>query len=252
MIALLRAELLRFRSRRLVKTLTIVGLLGTATIVVILAVRSNPEVGNVFTMTEGREFIEGTSSLLAIAGWLIGTSLVGAEWQAGTMTTLLTWEPRRLRVLVAKTLAAAIGVFAMVFLLDLIFTGLMALVAATRGSAEGLDATFTRSLIGLDARVATLAAFGAILGLALATVTRNTGAALGIAFVYLAIVEGIIRGLRPGWRAWLLGDNSSIFLLGQTDDEIGRSLWSAALVVVVWCITCLSVATATFRTRDVD
>jgi ABC-type transport system involved in multi-copper enzyme maturation permease subunit len=249
-IALVRSELRRFRSRRLVKALAVVALIGIATTVVILAVRSRPP--NIFTLSDARPFLEGTASLFAIAGWLIGTSLVGAEWQAGTMTTLLTWEPRRIRVLVAKTLAAAIGVFAMILLLDLVFTGLMALVAATRGSTEGMDSSLVRSIVGLDVRVATLAALGAVLGLSLATVTRNTGAALGIAFVYLAIVEGIVRGFLPGWRAWLLGDNSSIFLLAQTDAELGRSLWSAALVVLVWCAAFLSVAGATFLARDVD
>jgi hypothetical protein len=136
--------------------------------------------------------------------------------------------------------------------LDLLFTGLMALVAATRGTTEGADASLVRSLVGLDVRVAALAALGAILGLSLAMVTRNTGAALGIAFVYLAIVEGLIRGFLPGWRAWLLGDNSTIFLLAQTDGEIGRSMLSAALVVVVWCVAWLSIASATFLVRDVD
>ena len=252
MIALLRSELRRFRSRRLVKALTVVALLGIATTVVILAVRSQAGTSNAFGLGDARPFIEGTASLFAIAGWLIGTSLAGAEWQAGTMTTLLTWEPRRFRVLAAKALAAAIGVFAMILLLDLLFTGLMALVAATRGSPEGTDASLVRSLVGLDVRVATLAALGAILGLSLAMVTRNTGATLGIAFVYLVIVEGLFRQFLPGWRAWLLGDNSTIFLLAQTDAEIGRSLWSAVLVVVVWCIAWLSVATATFLARDVD
>src|SRR6185436_7510807 len=50
MIALLRSELLRFRSRRLVKALSIVALLGMATIVVILAVKSNPPPGHAFTI----------------------------------------------------------------------------------------------------------------------------------------------------------------------------------------------------------
>jgi ABC-type transport system involved in multi-copper enzyme maturation permease subunit len=251
-ITLVRSELRRFRSRRLVKALTIIALVGIATTVVILAVRSNPGTGNVFTLGDARPFLEGTASLFAIAGWLIGTSLVGAEWQAGTMSTLLTWEPRRSRVLVAKTIAAAIGVFALVFVLDLLFTGLMALVAATRGSTDGADASLVRSLVGFDVRVATLAALGAILGLSLGMVTRNTGATLGIAFVYLVIIEGIFRQFLPGWRAWLLGDNSTIFLLAQSDGEIGRSMLSAALVVVLWCVAWLSVAMGTFLVRDVD
>ena len=87
MIALVRSELRRFRSRRLVKALTIVALVGIATTVVILAVRSDAGTSNAFRLEDARPFLEGTASLFAIAGWLIGTSLVGAEWQAGTMTT---------------------------------------------------------------------------------------------------------------------------------------------------------------------
>jgi len=34
--------------------------------------------------------------------WVIGASSIGAEWQARSITTLLTWEPRRARVLAAK------------------------------------------------------------------------------------------------------------------------------------------------------
>ena len=47
------------------------------------------------------------------------------------------------------------------------------------------------------------------------------------AFVYLAIVEGILRGFWQGWRAWLLGDNATMFVLGQTDAELSRTLVSA-------------------------
>ena len=38
---------------------------------------------------------------------------------------------------------------------------------------------------------------------------RNTGAALGIGFVYLVIVESAVRALRPRWQPWLLSDNAA-------------------------------------------
>jgi ABC-type transport system involved in multi-copper enzyme maturation permease subunit len=246
-IALVRSELLRFRSRRLVKALTIVALFGILLIVVIIAVKSHPGRPSEFSMLVARDFLEGTSTLFVIAGWLIGTSLVGAEWQAGTMTTLLTWEPRRFRVLMTKTLAAAIGVFVMMLALVLLFTGLMWLVAATRGSTVGLDA----SLLWYAVRLAALAAIGAVLALGLTTVTRNSAAALGIAFAYLLVVEGLIRGFLPGWRGWLLGDNFTEFLLDHGGLP-GRSLTSSFAVLALWCLAFLSIATATFLARDVD
>ena len=246
MIALLRAELLRFRSRRLVKALAIVALTGMVTIVTILAVQTHPGASDAFSLGDAREFIEGTAALFAIAGWLIGTSLVGAEWQAGTMTTLLTWEPRRFRVLATKALAAAAGVFVTVLVLNLIYLGLLTLVATTRGSTGGFEVP----LLWFIVRIATLASVGGVLGLALATVTRNTGAALGIAFVYLAIVEGIIRGFRPDWRGWLLGDISGEFVL-MNGGVPGRTLTQSVAVLCLWILAFLTIAIATFRARDV-
>ena len=247
MIALLRAELLRLRSRRLVKALAVLAALGMPTIVTILATQSHPGSSDAFSLGDAREFIEGTATLFVIAGWLIGASLVGAEWQAGTITTLLTWEPRRSRVLGTKTVAAAAGAFVFVLVSNLVFLGLLALVAVTRGSTDGLDA----SVFWFIVRISALASVGAILGLALATVTRNTAAALGIAFVYLAIVEGIIRGFRPGWRGWLLGDSSTEFAL-MHGGVPGRTFSHSAAVLAMWCIAFLTVAMVTFRARDVD
>ena len=245
MIALVGSELLRFRSRRLVKALAAVAVLGMVVIAVIVAAKSTPT--DPFSMANAPEFLKGTASFLAIAGWVIGASMIGAEWQTGTMTTLLTWEPRRLRVLVAKTIAVAVGVFVMVFALELIFTGLLSLVAVTRGSTGGAQA----SLLGLDARVAGLAAFGAVLGLGLAGITRNTAAALGISFVYLAIVEALLRGFFPGWAPWLLGDNGTTFLLGGDSLAIGRTMLTSALVLVTWCGALLVGAAGSFLARDV-
>jgi ABC-type transport system involved in multi-copper enzyme maturation permease subunit len=247
-IALVRSELLRFRSRRMVKALAGVAVLGMVVTAVIIAINSHPGSADAFSMANAENSLKGSSSLLVIAGWVIGASMIGADWQTGTMTTLLTWEPRRLRVLIAKAIAAAVGVFALVFVLELIFTGLLALVASTRGVGSGAEA----SLLGLDARIAGLAAFGGILGLGLAGITRNTAAAIGIAFAYLAIVEALIRGFFPGWAPWLLGDNGTVFLIGRDSLGLGRTTLGAALVLTTWCAVFLVAAAGTFLARDVD
>jgi hypothetical protein len=57
------------------------------------------------------------------------------------------------------------------------------------------------------------------MGASIATIGRNTAAALGIAFGYLAIVEPAIRGLRPSWSPWLLGDNSVVVITNQTPEH---------------------------------
>lgn len=40
-------------------------------------------------------------ALLIIAGFMVGASAVGADWQAGFIPTLLTWEGRRVSVFLA-------------------------------------------------------------------------------------------------------------------------------------------------------
>src|SRR5439155_2452759 len=48
------------------------------------------------------DVFKGTTVPLVLLAWVLSASFIGAEWHAGTVTTLLTWEPRRIRVLVAK------------------------------------------------------------------------------------------------------------------------------------------------------
>ena len=252
MSALLSVELRRFFARRLVKALSVMALAGIAVAGILVAVNSRP--GDEFHISHVATFFEGTSFLFAIGGWVIGASLAGAEWQAGTVTTLLTWEPRRLRVLVAKAAACALGIIALVATLDVVFGLVLSLVAATRGSIAGLDmGLFVRAVSGLVLRIAAISAIGSLLGLAIAMVAHNTGAAIGIGFVYLAVVEGIMRGLKPGWARWLIGDNANVLVLGGDTGfpPIGRSVWGAALVLALYVAGLLFVAAASFRARDV-
>jgi ABC-2 type transport system permease protein len=136
-------------------------------------------------------------SLFAISlGWLLGSSLVGADGHAGTIATLLTWEPRRIRVLLAKLAGGALA-FTLAVLLQLLLGAALLPAGLLRGTTEGIDAGWLRSLGGVGLRVAAVSVLGAIMGLSLAAIGRNTAAALGIAFGYLAIIEGAIRACAP-------------------------------------------------------
>lgn len=251
MTALVSVEVRRFFARRLVKALAVLAVGVIALTGVLVAVNSRP--GSEFRLAELPVILEGTSFLFVIGGWLIGSSFVGAEWQAGTMATLLTWEPRRLRVLVAKAVACAAGVIVLVVALEAVFALILALVASARGSTAGVDADLIRSATWLAIRISTVSAVGGLLGLALAMVAHNTGAAIGIGFAYLAVVESIVRGLRPGWAPWLLGDNAGVFIVGRDASfpPIGRSTWEAALVLGLYVGGFLVVAAGSFRARDV-
>jgi hypothetical protein len=91
------------------------------------------------------------------------------------------------------------------------------------------------------------------MGLSIATLGRNTAAALGIAFGYLAIVEPAIRGLRPSWSPWLLGDNVIVVITNQTQNTplVGRSTLEAATLVACYTLALLAAALFAFRRRDI-
>ena len=62
------------------------------------------------------------------------------------------------------------------------------------------------------------ATFSAVIGAAVAAVGRHTAAALGVVFVWTAVIEGLIRGFRPHWTPWLLGDNLVSFLSWESPE----------------------------------
>jgi len=97
-------------------------------------------------------------------GWLLGASLVGAEWHAGTMATLLTWEPRRLRVLAAKLVAAGALAFTLAVGLQLLLGAALLPAGLLRGTTQGIDSSWMRSLSGVGLRVAGVSVLGAMMG----------------------------------------------------------------------------------------
>lgn len=199
------------------------------------------------------DILVGMSVFAISLGWLLGSSLVGAEWHAGTMATLLTWEPRRVRVLVAKLVAAGALAFMLAILVQLLLGAALLPAGLLRGTTQGIDASWMRSLGGVGLRVAAASVLGAMMGLSIATIGRNTAAALGIAFGYLAIVESTIRGLRPRWQPWLLGDNIMVVITNQPQNFplVDRSTLGAAALLIGYTLALVAVALVNFRRRDI-
>src|SRR5215217_7283341 len=201
------------------------------------------DLGNIFL---------GTSFLLAAIGLIVGASFVGAEWHWGTAATLLTWESRRTRVILVKAFVCVVTVFVLLLGLQLVFGVVLWLDAVTRGITEGTDAAWLRSVTGHVVRAAALGSFAAAVGLAIATVGRNTAAALGAGAVYFGVVEGLVRALRPSWQRWLIGDNAVLFRTG-TDNRyppLDRSTTSSGLVLLAYSVVLVATAVAWFRARD--
>lgn len=199
------------------------------------------------------DILKGTTAPLVIVAWLIGASAIGADWQSRTLTTLLTWEPRRTRVLLVKA-AAAMAIAAAFFLVAqaLLFGALLPSVLA-HGTTAGADAGWARELAGVVGRGTVMVAVAAGIGFALASVGRNTAAAMGIGFAYVVVIEQVVGQFLEDWRRWLLLGNIIVFVVGQGEAEgvPGRSVLGAGLFLVAVTAGLLVGAAAVFRRRDV-
>ena len=192
----------------------------------------------------------GTSLVLVVAAWLVGASFIGAEWHTGNITTVLTWEPRRLRLLIAKLCACLIVVSVVALVLHVLLALALLPAAAFRGSTSGFDLGETSAVV---LRVIALADIGAVLGFALAAIGRNTAAALGAGFAYIAIVENVVRAWKPNWSRWLITDNAIFFVSGDPPIfEFGdRGVTGAGALLAAYALGLFVLAAALFRARDV-
>lgn len=155
----------------------------------------------------------GFGGASAVLAFLIGATWIGAEWSARSIVALLFWVPQRLTVMAAKigVLAAATAVFAIA--VQLAWLAMAGLLEAVAGAGEPLPPEFWPDLLATQGRIVLLVALVALIGFGLANLVRNTGAALGVGFVYFAIVETALRILRPAWEPWLLSNSIAGLLI---------------------------------------
>lgn len=197
------------------------------------------------------ESLQGLAIPFLMLGWIVGASFIGAEWHNRMLTTTLTWEPRRMRLLVAKAAALAACVAIWILLLQALFSLFMYPAAAVYGITNTVDASFWRELGAIALRVDVLSVLAALLGFALATIGRSTAAALGIGFAYLTVVEGMIRGFKPEWADWLLGDNIALFLVGNENSPLGHGQGAAGWLLLAYAAGLLALATLFFKHREI-
>jgi ABC-type transport system involved in multi-copper enzyme maturation permease subunit len=196
--------------------------------------------------------LQGVSAVLALIGWALGASLVGAEFSSRGMTTLLTWEPRRRRVFLAKALAVLVAMAALALAALVLVTLAMVPALVLHGAPVGPFDPTVASLAGTIGRGVALATLAAGIGFAIATIGRNTAIALGAGFAYIIVFEYVVGSSIERWRRWLLLGNVIVFVSGEDGggDVTGRSVTVAGLFLAAVAITLLVAAAGAFRTRD--
>nr|MDQ3610045.1 hypothetical protein [Actinomycetota bacterium] len=129
------------------------------------------------------------------------------------MVALLFWEPRRFKVMRVKLAVLTGAAVVLAIIGQALWWGTALVMARYLGRTGALPDDFYTDLLAQQGRSVLLVVLAALLGFGLSNLIRNTGAALGVGFVYFAVVETAIRAVRPRWQEWLLTDNAAALVL---------------------------------------
>ncbi len=207
-----------------------------------------------FKLRSLKGILQGVTAPLVVVAWLIGASVIGSDWQTRTITTVLTWEPRRARVLLTKAFSCVVVAAAFALLTQGLLSLALLPSAYLHGTTAGTGGDFGLSVIGVLLRGTGLIAVAAAVGFSVASVGRNTAAALGIGFAYFLVIENVVGSFLEGLRRWLILGNAIVLVSGKNSggEVAGRSVVVAAIYLASVGAGLLAVATLVFRRRDVS
>ncbi|WP_164701153.1 ABC transporter permease subunit [Modestobacter sp. KNN46-3] len=199
----------------------------------------------------------------AVLAFLIGATFVGAEWSSRSMIALLFWETRRPRVIGAKIVVVAVASAVLGVVAQGAWLAMAGLWRTFAGDGVALPDGFWSELLATAGRGVLLTTLAGLLGFGLTNLVRNTGAALGVGFVYFAVLETAARALRLEWQPWLLTNNASALVVpdgltlflgsdpitGESTEYLLGNLQAGVFMAVVTGVV-LTLGTVLFTRRD--
>lgn len=253
MTGLIRAEFRRMASRTMFRVLLLIVLavMGFACTMVFLNARDVQ-----FDAAIVIAFLVASGVLFTLSV-VVGASFVGAEWNSGSMTTLLTWEPRRNRVLLAKLIAVVVTTFVATLVVLVILVLFLLPSAAVHGTTSGVP---WWSVTGVWLRIGTVAAIGGAVGVGLANVMRSAAGPIATWLIFQFVASPALI-LWKGWLVRWLPDgvirqfvslaNALRGSISGTPFQFGGNVLRGGLVLGAYTVALVAAGYAVFRTRDV-
>ncbi|MFC0623580.1 ABC transporter permease subunit [Kribbella deserti] len=215
-------------------------------------------------------YLLGGSYLLIFVAFLLGAGFIGAEFSSGSIGSWLTFEPRRLRVYASKLLAAFNGVIPLALGFFALLVAGAWVVIDRNGRTAGMTAERWGDFAEAGLRITVLTAVVAALGVVVGGLFRHTAAALGLAMVYLVVVEGMLGQLLTNQQPWLLRLNLDSWINHGTTYYVQKcapvegggygcdsvlkhlSFGHSALYLAVLTAALVALGAIVFRRRDVN
>ena len=205
--------------------------------------------------------------LLLVAAIIVGTTFSGADWASGSMGNQLLFEPRRVKVWLAKGAAVVLGVALFATLVLAVFWALLAGFAVMRGivTPPGVLTEVWQTA----ARGVALVSGAALGAYALTMMFRSTVGTLGLLLGYAVAGEALAATLPiTKMSQWTLSQNVQAWLSNGVevyDDSLCQgsameggdsctyllTLEHAAAYLGVLLVLVVVASLVTFRRRDV-
>jgi ABC-2 type transport system permease protein len=147
-------------------------------------------VGQLLPQSLAGNLIEGFPFFGGVFALMLGVFALGSEYGWGTLKTLFTQRPGRLRVFTAKLVA--LGIVLVPFVLTLFAAGAVAsyVIAQIEDAAVSWPSAWL--LVRAVAAGWLILAVWAALGVLLGVVTRGTSLAIGVGILYALVIEGLL------------------------------------------------------------
>lgn len=251
----LRSEWVRFRSLRstwITLAVTVLFVIGLGALFTAARAAHWPprDPGELVSFEPTRASLGGVF-LAQLAVGILGVLLVTGEYGTGMVRATFTAVPRRITVLVARTLVCAATTVVV-----LVPTCLLAFVIGQHFlSSKNIETTLgaphvTRAVIGAGLYLAAIA----LLGVALGWLTRHTAGAIGALVAVLLIVPILVHFLPDPWpdriSEWLPGDAGQTLWTVRPDPHT-LAPWTGFGVLLAYVAGALVISALLLRHRDV-
>lgn len=206
--------------------------------------------------------------LVPIMAFVIGASFFGADQKAGMIEHLLTWEPRRGRLLLGRLIGGTAAMMIITALLSAFLVLVLYVIAATTGTTDGAFDVWP-TVLGAVLRSGLIGGLFFAIGMGLTVLTNNSIASIVGFLIFVFVIEtALLRPLLPKVSRWMPMENADAFvarngvgqggLFGSATDGSGdlpdfHHGWIAAgALVFAWAVAICFAAAVAFNRRDID
>ena len=206
--------------------------------------------------------VSSAASFGAPVALILGALFVGSEYSWGTVKTIAVQRPARTTIAVGQLLSVTLIV--LLYAIVATITAVVASLVVAALESQSAAAPPLGEVVAATGAAWLVLIVWAALGMALATVFRGTGLAIGLGLVWALVVESIAASLPLPGRIGdvlgrvLLGTNSNALAAGFGDvSPFGtpppvNEPWQAALTLAAYLVLFAVLVVIPFQRREIS